>query len=131
MARAKGKSLKQTRTSKEGQKTMVVFHLDTIPISAESQSSSLTQAGNLGERILKGIGVKATKIAADQIQNNMDHFLNNMQEILSKSASTTEAFQLNEVEVNAEVSADGQIGFMGTQVGMSGTAGIKFVFKRK
>jgi hypothetical protein len=30
--------------------------------------------------------------------------------------------------VNAEISAEGEIELMGTHVGMSGTAGIKFVF---
>ena len=40
------------------------------------------------------------------------------------------SLQVDTVEINAQISANGQIGFMGSNVGMTGSTGIKFVLKR-
>ena len=53
-----------------------------------------------------------------------------MEDILSTSKDRYGNFIMDSIEINAEVSAGGKVGFMGTEVGISGTHGIKFVFKR-
>ena len=40
-------------------------------------------------------------------------------------------FQLDEVEVNLEVAANGTVGFLGTGAGVRGSSSLKLKFKRK
>jgi hypothetical protein len=74
--------------------------------------------------------LKANAISVDQVQQNLTQFLSNLQNILSEGAAIAGDFKVDTVEVDAQISSEGQIGFMGSQVGMSGSTGIKFVFKR-
>lgn len=39
-------------------------------------------------------------------------------------------FKIDSVEVDPQISGDGHVGFMGSQVGICGSAGIKFKFNR-
>ena len=53
-----------------------------------------------------------------------------MQQIIEKSSSNLSGnYKVDTVEISAKITAEGQIGLMGTHVGMSGETGIKFVFK--
>ena len=70
-------------------------------------------------------------IPVEQVQQNMTQFLANIQEILAKGAEVSGEFWLDTIEINAQISAEGQIGFMGNNVGTAGSAGIKFLLKRR
>ena len=60
----------------------------------------------------------------------MVRFISSVQQLIDKTSDQLGDYNIDKVEVNAGISAKGEIGFMGTNVGMSGTAGIKFVFKK-
>jgi hypothetical protein len=63
--------------------------------------------------------------------SNMEATTNSLSEIFSSSFERKfGAFELTEVEVSLEVSADGKVGFMGSGVGMKGTGSMKLKFER-
>jgi hypothetical protein len=78
----------------------------------------------------KRLVVKSKEIAVNDFKENLSRFLLNVEGILSTSKDRYGNFIMDSIEINAEVSAEGKVGFMGTEVGISGTHGIKFVFKR-
>ncbi len=119
-----------TKASRNDEAKIVVFDVKSGNESDfEEGYSGVVQAG-AGGRILKFLGIKATEITVEQVQQNMVRFVSSMQRVIDKSSEQLGEYNIDTVEVNAEISADGEIGFMGTHVGMSGTAGIMFVFKK-
>ena len=105
---------------------IVVFD---VQLGTTTDSERVSQAG-MGEKFLNIIGIRSTSLDSRYIQNKVTEFVSSMHEIISKSTHESKEFRVETVEVNAEISAEGQIGLMGTHAGMKGTAGIKFVFKR-
>ena len=79
---------------------------------------------------VKRLIVKSKEIAVNDFKENLSRFLLNVEDIFSTAKERYDDFIMDSIEINAEVSADGKVGFMGTEVGISGTHGIKFVFKR-
>ncbi|MFC1981255.1 hypothetical protein ACFLVN_03345 [Chloroflexota bacterium] len=104
--------------------TILVF--DVGSISDVRPSGPLLRSGRIGEKV-----IKATAVAVDQVEKNMTRFLSGVGDIINRGAEVTGEYEVETVEVNAQISADGQIGFMGSGIGMTGSAGITFVFKRK
>jgi hypothetical protein len=122
----KVKTKKKPNISKDTSRKIVVFDVQLVtPVDSERVS----EAG-MGQKLLNAIGIKSTSLDSDYIQNKVTEFVSSMHEIISKSAAESREFKVDTVEVNAEISAEGQIGLMGTHAGMKGTTGIKFVFKR-
>jgi hypothetical protein len=79
---------------------------------------------------LKKLVRRHKEIPQDLFYDNAKKFIAQVQKILAESVQISGDYSLDTVEVNAEISANGQIGFMGTGVGITGKGGIKFVFKR-
>jgi len=104
--------------------TLVVFDLE--PEWQMGPGGRPLKARGVGEKV-----VKATSVAVDEVQKNMIRFLTSIRDTLAKGAAIAGEYEVDTVEINAQISADGQIGFMGSNVGMAGSAGIKFVFKRR
>jgi hypothetical protein len=82
-----------------------------------------------GLDVLKRIAGRSVPI--EQVQNNITGFLSNVQDMLAKSVETSGDFSVQVVEINAQISGEGQVGFMGSGIGVSGSAGITFVLKRR
>ncbi|MEM8637396.1 MAG: hypothetical protein AAGG51_01065 [Cyanobacteria bacterium P01_G01_bin.54] len=74
-------------------------------------------------------GLKELKIEA--LAENVNIFLTNIESVIDKAPEDVGGFQLKEVSVSAEVSADGKLVLMGTgvQTGVSGS--LTFTFERK
>ncbi|WP_067031822.1 hypothetical protein [Allomuricauda sp. CP2A] len=70
-------------------------------------------------------------ISVEVLSNQIQNIQNQILELLDFQIDASKNYQLEEVEISAEVSADGKIGILGvgTQVGAKG--GIVFKFKRK
>jgi hypothetical protein len=100
-----------------------VFYTET-----HDHESGIVEAG-VGDAF-KRLVVKSKEITLDEIRENLSKFLLNVEDILSTSKERYGDFKMDSIEINAEISADGKVGFMGTEAGISGTHGIKFVFKR-
>src|SRR6476661_655013 len=110
--------------AEEKEEKLVVFYVEPY-----SDKGGLREAGSLRDK-LKGFVVKSKEIAVDDFKYSLSRFLLTVENILSTSKQRYGDFIMDSIEINAEVSADGKVGFMGTEVGVSGTHGIKFVFKR-
>lgn len=119
--------VKNLRSS--GQK-ITIFDVKTSDGSENSKGYEGVIEAHAGQRLLKFFGVKATEVTVDIVQDNLRRFVSNVQQIIDTSSKEIGDYKIDTVEVNAEVSGNGEIGFMGTNVGMSGTAGIKLVFKK-
>jgi hypothetical protein len=105
--------------------TIVVFDVEPEP-----------QVGPGGRPIQpRGMWDTARKVTGhvlplDELQQNMEHFVSGVQQMLAHSAAAAGEFALNTVEINAQISANGQVGFMGSGVSTTGAASIKFVLTR-
>jgi hypothetical protein len=112
----------------DNQKSITVFELEELQIEEIGpEGRPMHPRGGPLDRIKRVI---AKQVPKDQFQKNISDFISQTQDILSKSMLvSTGEFNLDTVEVNAEISAGGQIGFMGTGLSMEGKGGIKFVFK--
>ena len=110
--------------SAQEEATILVFDVESS--SQARPGGPLLRSGGVSEKV-----IKATAVAVDQVEKNMARFLSGVGDIINKGAELTGEYEVETVEVNAQISADGQIGFMGSGIGMTGSAGITFVFKRK
>jgi len=108
----------------KGENTIIVF--DVEPEWQIGPGGRPLKARGIGEKV-----VKATSVAIEEVQKNMTRFLSGIRDTLDKGAAIKGEYEVDTVEINAQISAEGQIGFMGSNVGMMGSAGITFVFKRR
>jgi len=72
------------------------------------------------------------EVNVDSMKKELAQTLDGLGEVFdSAEATTLGGLQLNELEVNLEVSVDGKIGILGTGLGVSGTTGLKLTFRRQ
>jgi hypothetical protein len=119
-------SKKNLATPKRGAE-IIIFD---VKAEYKDKRGGIIEAG-IGEKILRVFGIEPAHVTVEKMQDNMANFVSNMQRIIDKSSSKFGQYKIDTVEVDARVTADGQIGLMGTHLGMSGEAGIKFNFKRR
>lgn len=81
-------------------------------------------------RGLKDTLVKTSEYSVSYIKENMTNFIKSMQSILSDSAKAAGEFQIDKVEINAQVTGEGKIGFAGTGFNLQGASGIKITLKK-
>jgi hypothetical protein len=113
-----------TNNSKGRDEKLVIFYVES-----HENKTGMREAGYLKNKIQQFV-VKSKEIAVSDFKENLSKFLLDIEDILSISKDRYGNFIMESIEINADISADGKIGLMGTEVGISGTHGIKFVFKR-
>jgi hypothetical protein len=82
----------------------------------------------------RGLGdtaLQVTERTVDEVRANMTRFLSGVQKILAEGAAIGGAFEIDTVEINAQVTGEGKIGFAGTGVNLKGDTGVKIIFKRQ
>lgn len=82
-----------------------------------------------GEPATRGRGLKELKI--EELSINVNLFLEQMNDVLTKTPEKLGKFQLVEFEVHAEVTAKGTLALLGTGGEAGATGGLKFVFRRQ
>jgi hypothetical protein len=107
---------------------ITIFDSEMIEVSDDE---TLQEAG-IGESIssVKKILLRPRRIAKDKIKNEIKDFLLKSQTILSECSMQYPGYEMNTIEIQAQITSSGQIGLMGTNVGITGTGNIKFIFKR-
>jgi TPP-dependent 2-oxoacid decarboxylase len=65
-------------------------------------------------------------IKADVLQKNVTEFLESMDTVVSNSPKTVGNYSIDSIQINAEISGEGQIGIAGTGIKVGGTIGITF-----
>ena len=109
--------------------TITIFEVAAdVPTPASATASA--GARPLHARGVQDVIVRATERAVDDVRVNMARFVKSVQEILAEAASTAWQFEIDTVEISAQVSGEGKVGFAGTGINVRGDTGIKFVFKR-
>lgn len=76
-------------------------------------------------------GVRAVEIDFSHFKANMLSFIENVRTMLGEVSEAAGNFTVEQVEVQAEISGEGKVGFMGSGVKASGGASIKIVFERR
>ena len=72
--------------------------------------------------------VEATKVSPTDLLKNFDNILNMLDKMFTKARDKFHGVSLESMEVNLEVSAEGQIGFLGTGIKATGTSSFKLIF---
>ncbi|MGD9533908.1 MAG: hypothetical protein AB7V56_09090 [Candidatus Nitrosocosmicus sp.] len=104
-----------------------IFELEEI--ESERVRTNVEQVG-IKDFVKKYI-VKRKDLGEDVIESEIIGFVTNMQKIISKINSQHDKFDIDSIDINTQISAEGKIGFMGTGIALTGTAGITFTFKKK
>lgn len=108
-------------------KKIVIFDVATvIDDASKPKSDNLRGLSEKTEKIM----VMAREIGVEQLQKNMMEFVSSIQGMLTKGAEIQGDYQLNSIEIEASISAEGTIGFAGTGVGLSGNTGLRFIFTK-
>ena len=84
------------------------------------------------ERGLPDAIVRGTvqSISVSALRKNMASFFDQLREILQTGSDTIGAFQVEQVEVDAQVTGDGKVCLLGSGVQLGFQGGIKFILKR-
>lgn len=76
-----------------------------------------------GVPVLKELGVK-------QLSSNLQGFLSQLDKVLNNLNDRVGNFEVDEMEVYAEISAEGKVSLMGTGVQAGTTGGVKLILRR-
>lgn len=75
---------------------------------------------------------QVTEVSLDVLKSSLDTATESLSEVFASAFERTFGdFELNEVEMALEVSADGKVGIMGSGAGVKGSGSIKLKFVRK
>ena len=75
--------------------------------------------------------VQAFTTSTEILAKNMQGFVKTVNEVLSQAALESKVYNLQTVEIQAQVSAEGKVGFLGMGAAAKGSAGMKIVFERR
>ena len=73
--------------------------------------------------------IKAVSVSA--LKQNMKQFFDQLQEILDSGREKIGQFEIDQVEISAQITAGGEVCLLGSGVKVGAQGGIKFVLKRK
>lgn len=104
-------------------KTITIFEAVEV---APASSGRPTYARSGGDAM-----TKAVERSLEDMQAHMTGFIDGVQAMLSAAANIGGEFQMNTVEVQAQIGLEGKIGFLGSGAAASGSSQIKIVFERK
>ena len=105
-------------------KTETILIIDRVMEPAAVAGRPL-QARGFSEAVLS-----VTERGVEEVRENMTRFIRGVQKILAEGAAIGGEFRIEEVEVSAQLTAEGKIGFAGTGVNLQGETGLKLIFKR-
>ncbi len=102
--------------------TVLIF--DAMPATPGGDARPM-QARGVAEKLQS-----AVEVGVEQLEQNFGAFLANLGRILGKAESMAGTYQVDRVEIEALVSADGKVGLAGSSVGLSGKSSVKLVLVR-
>lgn len=91
---------------------------DTIPVVTSTQSD------------LRGDEATITEFKVQKLSDNLQTFLSNLDKVMNKMNTKVGGFEVDEMEVYAEISAEGQISLLGTGVQTGAMGGFKLILRR-
>jgi hypothetical protein len=75
--------------------------------------------------------LSVSPVKLEDLKNSIGSFLNKMQTIMDELPKFTKEYQLDTIEIQANLSASGKVSLLGTGGEIGGSGGIKFVLKKK
>jgi hypothetical protein len=105
-------------------KTITIF-------SPELPASEETMLSSRGWQEEAGVFIQAHAVDVAVLENNVRDFFASINSVLDSTKEVEKKdFRLEEIEFTLQLSAEGQVGFLGTGAKAAGQGGIKFVIKR-
>ena len=108
-----------------------IFILDTAEAIGGEAGATDRGARPFQTRSRREKAAQRTAVAVDTVKKNMSRFLEDIGSILEEGAEIKGPLTVQKVEVQAQVSASGEISLFGSGVGLEGMTGIKLVFERQ
>jgi hypothetical protein len=85
-----------------------------------------------GDRVgLRQAALKYVEIPTDKLNDQLLGFMDKVGAMVGSLPENLGKFTLQEIELSLEITAKGEIGFLGTGGGLEGTGGIKMTLRRK
>ena len=75
-------------------------------------------------------GIFKAKIEVETLADNMTLFIGQIDQILAKTPAAVQKFQLVEFQVEAQISAKGQLVLLGAGGEIGGSGSLKFTFRK-
>lgn len=70
-------------------------------------------------------------LSKDQLKSSMTDFLGQLDDMLETESNSIGGFEIAEITVSAQISADGKVCLLGSGVDLGVQGGLKFVLRRK
>lgn len=113
-----------TRTAKDF--LVVVRATESVTRSMERDRGFKDKLKAAGESVTQYVEMAPERLAVE-----VKDFLGKLEGILGGLPQKVGEFALEELELSAEITAEGEVAFLGTGAKLGGTGGLKFTFKRK
>ena len=103
---------------------------EIIIFSPEIPSSEDTDLADWRQKV--GEVIKENVVDVDVLKKNVQNFFMNITNLLEDSQEVEKkGFMLDQIEFTLQISAKGQVGFLGSGAEANASGGIKFVIKRR
>jgi hypothetical protein len=109
-------------------------HLLILVRAAETSSTPADQDRNSAVTSLRTIGESVcqyVQVPPQFLEAQVLSFLEKLQLVVGNLPERVGEFSIEEIELSAEVTAEGKVAFLGTGGQLGGTGGLTFTFKRK
>ena len=104
--------------------TVVVFDVVDVQSSVARPTRARMEKAPSG-------AVKAVEASVSTIEASLGSFVQTVRGMLAKVEGQAGEYGIDTVEVSAQVSTEGKVGFMGIGLAAKGSSGMKIVFKRR
>ena len=83
----------------------------------------------------RGVGdpvrrVVESRIPIDQVRDNLERFLDAVRTLLAEQSTQAGVFELDEIALGAEISANGEFKLLGSGVAVEGSSAITLTWRR-
>ncbi len=106
----------------------IVDQIFVVTSLEELKKDRRIERGAFSDSVKKS-AIKAVSVV--DLKENMNYFFNQLREILDPGKEKIGSFELNQVEVSAQITRDGKVCLMGSGVEIGLHGGLKFILKRK
>lgn len=113
----------------KGRRTLPVFEVveaASVPPAPAAPGGRPFHARGTPER-----AVRIVEAGLDTLAESMAAFVDGVGEMIAAGTAATGDYTLETVEVQCQISGSGQVGFMGSGMGVEGASSLKIVFRRR
>ncbi len=101
-------------------------------VAGSMTTSDATKTRSDKKTSMVPVSQTVTEISFDAFAANIDSTTTTLSQLFQTAfAKTFGDYELNEVEIDLQISADGKVGFMGTGIGVKGSSNFKLKLKKK